>query len=1132
MAAALIQKRTSVSRDQWRRAILLVVPLAFAIVVATHSWRVNSRLADDYAQVTQSYAITAGVQALMSRTTDGETAERGFVITGNETYLQPYFSFTATIEDLYAQLVGLTANDPVQGRQIALLHTLLVARQQQLARIIEVRRESGFDAAQAMIADGIGKAIHDRIREVVKRVVVQESVSILRHNTSIAEATQNSARAMVLVAFAVASLGFAIYLVGMLGSIRASQAEAAKALTEAQKARLQEELARNFELLARMSELAKIGAWEIDNPTQRVKYSSEMYRIHELDPTNTPELGRALDHYPPEARPVIAAAVEAACKTGSAWDLELPFITAKGRHIWVRTIGLAVVEDGAIIKLEGTFQDVTERKQADETLKLLTEQLVMARDRAEAGSRAKSQFLANMSHEIRTPMNAILGMLQLLSQTELARRQHDYVDKTQAAATSLLGILNDILDFSKIDAGKMTLDLRSFALDDLLRYQSVILSNAIGNKNIEAVVDVDNRLPPDIVGDSLRLQQVLTNLTANAVKFTERGEVVLSLKLIAMSESTVDIEFSVHDSGIGIAQENIQRIFEGFSQAEASTARRFGGTGLGLAISRQLVQLMGGELQLESELGVGSRFFFSLSFQRSATQVVMKDRFTALSIHGMTRDKPLRVLVVDDNEAARDVMQSIIEGLGWQCDILDSGHEALARLERCVELKTPYDVVFMDWNMPEMDGWATARRIRTAQIAQKAPIIIMISAHGREALVGRLRDEPKVLDGFLVKPVTASMMFDAVADAKAGMAGTNAVSLRRPATTRLTGLRLLVVEDNPLNQQVAFELLSNEGAQVTLASTGESGVAAALFATPPFDAVLMDIQMPDIDGYAATAEIRQHDSMRSLPIIAMTANVMLEDRSACLAAGMNDHVGKPIDLDTLVMTLLRHCPRISGDGGSVSLRTISEALRSPPSSSAASVNQEFDQALRQIGGNKPLFVNMTRMFVEAAASLPGELQRHVLAGETDAAGRLLHTLQGTAGTVGARRLADYALKIKQQLNDMHGGDSLPFPADEFDAFIRQNCNALLAYAETLKTGSYPILEQGTRLDRPAIEKVLDELELLMRDRNMRALNIFEELRITLGPSFGKRLLPLEQAMNDLDFPLSLERSRSLRESLV
>src|ERR1700722_19372192 len=653
--------RIFVSQDRWRHAILLLLPLAFAIVVATYSWRVNVQLAADYAQVTRSYAIAGSVEALMSRATDGETGERGFVITGNEAYLEPYVLFTSTIEDLYSHLVALTASDPILRPQIVLLRTLLDVRMEELARIVRLRRESGFDAAETSLAPGPGKEIHDRIREAVKIVTPREWNTIRQHDASIATATTNSARAMGLIALAVAILGLAIAVANWLGGKRTAAAEAAKWVIEAEKVRLQVELARNFDLLARVGEMAKMGGWEVDIATQRLTFSREVYRIHDLDPTDTPDLERALDFYPPQARPEIQAAVESACVTGGTWDLELPFITAKGRHIWVRTIGLAVVQDRTIVKLEGSFQDITERKQADESLKLLTGQLVVARDRAEAGSKAKSQFLANMSHEIRTPMNAILGMLQLLAQTELARRQHDYVEKTRSAATSLLGILNDILDFSKIEAGKMTLDPRLFSLDDLLRYLSVILSNTIGKKEIEAVVDVDSRLPLDIVGDSLRLQQVLTNLTGNAVKFTERGEIVLSLKPLAMSESTVEIEFSVRDTGIGIAQEHIEHIFDGFSQAETSTARRFGGTGLGLAISRRLVELMGGELKVESEPGVGSRFFFSLSFQRSASEAIVKDRYATLSNNGMTRDQPLRVLVVDDNDAAREVMQSMEE---------------------------------------------------------------------------------------------------------------------------------------------------------------------------------------------------------------------------------------------------------------------------------------------------------------------------------------------------------------------------------------------------------------------------------------------------------------------------------------
>jgi two-component system sensor histidine kinase/response regulator len=1121
-----------VSKVRRLGSVLLFLPLLFAIGVATYFWQVNRQLAADYRDVTRAYAVTSQLQSLMSRVTDGETGERGFLITGNEVYLEPYALFTSTIDEIYVNLLALTAGEAIQQRELTLLRALLTDRKNELQDIIQRRREFGLDIARASSSFGQGKAIHDQIRRVVGLMSLREWETIGRRNADVATATRNSELAVALGALAIGLLGLTILVVGWLDWKRASAAEAAYRVTEADKAALQAELARNFNLLARVGEMAKMGGWEVDVATKRLNFSRELYRIHELEPTDTPDLARALDFYPPETRPVIAAAVEAACINGGSWDLELPFITAKGRRIWVRTIGLAVVEDGAVVKLEGSFQDITERRLAEESLKLLNEQLICARDRAEAANKAKGQFLANMSHEIRTPMNAVLGMLQLLGQTELLRRQYDYVDKAQTAARSLLSILNDILDFSKIEAGKMTLDVRSFSLDAVMRYLAVLLSTTIGNKDIEAILDIDPNLPLDICGDSLRLQQVLINLIGNAVKFTEKGEIVVSLKMLRISELAVDVQFSVRDSGIGIAPDQMENLFKSFSQGESSTARRFGGTGLGLAISRRLVGLMGGDLQVESVPGAGTRFFFQVSFDRAAKVTVLRDKYAALSLPGVSRGHRLNVLVVDDNESARTVLKAMIEALGWQCEALSSGREALAALQRSTQLGRPYDVVFMDWKMPGMDGWQTTQRIRETYSAERAPIIIMISAFGREALVERLRDEPTVLDGFLVKPVTASMLFDAVADARAGNAAATSNALRRPASTRLVGLRLLVVEDNLMNQQVAFELLSGEGAEVTLASNGRSGVAAVLAARPAFDAVLMDIQMPDIDGYAATAEIRRHDAMQELPILAMTANVMNDDKLACLAAGMNDHIGKPIDLDALVMTILRHCPRVSADGETRSLRTISEVLCAPPPSLRAGVNQDFDSAMRRLGGNKPLFLSMAAMFVDTAATLPAELQRYLSHEQKAEAARLLHTLQGTAGSVGATQLASYALQLGQQLR-LADGTRLPaLSMQEFDAFLRASCDALRAYADSIRGETQARLRAlAAEPDEPVIAAMLDELDALMRDKNMRAVSIFEELKTTYGLALGGKLIDLEHAMNDLDFPLSLQRTRVLREAL-
>jgi signal transduction histidine kinase/DNA-binding response OmpR family regulator len=1110
-------------RDRRLGAFMLCLMVVFAVAAAAYSWRINQQLASDYAAVTHAYAVAGQVEALMNRVTDGETGERGYLITGREDYLEPYNTFTSTVDGLYADLAALTANNSVQHQQVALLQPLLLARKNELRSIIELRRSSGLDVARTSASFDLGKSLHDRIRGVVSILNADEAQTIEQRNADVAAATGESRAGVALVAFAMAILAAGSFIVGWRSRKNIAAAQRSIEAADAEKQRLQHELAHNFALLARVGELARIGGWEVELPGNRVHWSREVFRIHEIDSEITPHISQALDFYAPEGRCQIQEAIQAASKAGGTWDLELPLITAKGRRIWVRSLGLAVVHDGVITKLEGAFQDITERKLADESMRLLNVELVSARDRAEAASTAKSQFLANMSHEIRTPMNAVLGMLQLLARTELIRRQHDYLDKAQSAARGLLAILNDILDFSKIDAGKMTLDIRPFSLDELTRYLAVILSTSIGDKEIEAVLDLDTHLPLDLIGDSLRLQQVLINLSGNAVKFTETGEIVVSLKMTAMSKSTIEIEFAVRDTGIGIAPEHLNDIFEGFSQAESSTARRFGGTGLGLAISRRLVKLMGGELKVQSELGVGSRFSFTLSFERSATQRIKPNRFPAPAMPGMATGKQFRALVVDDNESTREVLHSMISAMGWHCDTVDGGRQALLMLRQDAPRALKYDVVFMDWRMPDLDGWQTTQLIREDGGAVGAPIIIMISAHGREALAERLREQPSFLDGFLVKPVTASMLFDAVSDAMAGGAAQNTVSRKPSVSNRLTGLRLLLVEDNVMNQQVAFELLSNEGAHVTVAGNGRLGVRAALSAKPRFDAVLMDIQMPDIDGYEATAKIRSHQSLESMPIIAMTANALAEDKAACMAAGMNDHIGKPIDLDILVNTVLKHCPREDGEA-----RHLESA---PVSAPASDTTQHFHDALRRIGENYALYADMSKLFARSCTTLAADLQRHILREDKAAACALLHTLQGTAGTVGAMPLVKYAAGLERQFLLAGNTASVLFSADEFDAVIRHSCNELRIFSETLNFDSTTAIMRLTVLDKPRLATLLDELDQLMRDKNMRATTVFDELRFTCGIALGDKLTGLEQAMNDLDFPLSLQKSQSLRESL-
>ena len=763
-----------------------------------------------------------------------------------------------------------------------------------------------------------------------------------------------------------------------------------------------------------------------------------------------------------------------------------------------------------------TYTDVSARKKAEIQLK---EALV----RAEQASVTKSQFLANMSHEIRTPMNAILGMLGLLRKTELTARQLDYATKTEGAARSLLGLLNDILDFSKAEAGKMTLDPRPFRLDRLLRDLSVILSANVGARTIDVLFDIDPAVPRCLLGDDMRLQQVLINLGGNAIKFTSAGEVVLSLRVIERGENDVLLEFAVRDSGIGIAPENQARIFTGFSQAEASTTRRFGGTGLGLAICQRLVGLMGGELRLDSALGQGSTFHFQI---RLALGETPGDELASRP----SDIGAIRTLVIDDNASAREVFLGMARSLGWKAEAAASGAEAIALVAARACEGAPFETVFIDWQMPGLDGWETGRRLlEAAQAAgQAAPLLFMVTSHGREALAQRSAEEQELLSSFLVKPVTASMLFDAVSDARVALA--HPELLNRPAAgssvQRLAGMRVLVVEDNLNNQQVAEELLTDEGAQVTLAGNGQLCVDAVAAADPPFDAVLMDLQMPVMDGYTATARIRQHLGLTALPIIAMTANAMASDREACLAAGMNDHVGKPFDLSNLVASLLRHTGRAPASAAFPEAR----ACAVPAELLAHAQRQGIDlsAALRRMGGNSHAYLRSLQSFATDLATLPDQLASLLQQGRFDESRRLMHSFKGMAGTLGILPLANLAADAERSF----GGGEAPPQQDDLLARLNTLATATLRdiehVADALQQSSRPA-DPAAAADTPSLRQSLGELTSLLRGADMRALEVFEQLRRNHAAQMQDAMQPLDAAMASLDFDQALSVCRALQE---
>jgi PAS domain S-box-containing protein len=641
-----------------------------------------------------------------------------------------------------------------------------------------------------------------------------------------------------------------------------------------------------------------------------------------------------------------------------------------------------------------------------------TADLMVARDAAEAASHAKGEFLANMSHEIRTPMNAILGLSHLAMHSGLTPRQHNYVQKVHASAESLLGVLNDILDFSKIEAGRLDIESIGFELPDVMDNLAGVVGLKAEEKNLELVFVEPEDLPTALIGDPSRLRQVLLNLCNNAVKFTDHGEVVVSLAVLERGADTVTLRFAVRDTGVGMSMEQRERLFKPFEQADASTSRRYGGTGLGLAISHRLVELMGGEFGVDSEPGRGSEFHFSLRFglQPGTPRAARVLRHEALLAH--------RVLVVDDNDCAREVLVEMLTTFGLRADSARDGHEALERLVLADAQRAAFDLVLLDWKMPGMDGLECAERLARLPLNHRgAPSVLMLTAFSRDEVLHRVQERRIGFADLLTKPVTPSSLFDACCKAM-GVAPVFASSVSRregllsDSQAALKGTRLLLVEDNEINRELALELLNEAGIEVHVACDGRE--ALDILASEAFDGVLMDCQMPVMDGFAAARAIREQPALRSLPVIAMTASAMVGDREKVLAAGMNDHIAKPIRVDDMFTTLARWV-RPGRDAAAAGGPAATEGTPDTSDRWGLPALPGVDPATApaELVANRVLYRRLLRIFRTQQLDFVARFGTSLSAGRRGEATRFVHDLQGMAGTLGMLPLRRAATALEQ-----------------------------------------------------------------------------------------------------------------------
>ena len=750
--------------------------------------------------------------------------------------------------------------------------------------------------------------------------------------------------------------------------------------------------------------------------------------------------------------------------------------------------------------------DLSERR-------LTESRLTEARTLAERANRARSEFLANMSHEIRTPMTAILGLVYLLQKTDMSLVQRDYAQKVDSAARTLLAILDDVLDFAKLEAGRIAIDRKPFALRELLEDIGVIFAASAREKQLAFDIEIDPNAPDALIGDPVRLRQVMLNLVGNALKFTAEGSVKIVVHADEISATHVDLSFSVCDSGIGIDADKIARIFEAFYQGEAATTRRFGGTGLGLPLSSWLIRLMEGRLSVESTPGQGSVFRLFLSF----------DRFNAIAAPATALEPTDRrlALVIEDDSTAAEVAAAMLAADGWRVQTFVDGESMLAALNAGAPALSEVGLLLVDLELPGIDGTEAVRRA-CARRGLIRPLVLMLSAHGQEMLSNAAAAAGELIDDALSKPLDQEVLRAAIARAQGARAAQTGALV---ASSRLADLCVLLVEDNPINRHVAREILISEGARVETAANGRLCLELLARSPDAFDVVLMDIQMPELDGYETTREIRLNREFATLPIIAMSANASAEDRTQSRAVGMNDHLAKPIDVSTLVAAIWRH----TRGGELPRIATVAVSVAAPDPNAPPPV-LAVDRALSRLAGNRTLYAQMARMFAHEQGESARRLNEALQLGDHSEASRAAHMLKGVAATLGAEALSALAAQLERALRKRVEPGELQSMSDRLSEALAVAIIALESAADELTPIAFTAIALRD-FDREAFADGLDALIVALVDSDMAAIDLFAKLREKTPEALLDALRTVEDALTRLDFTDAVRACARLKAAL-